>query len=542
MSSGKKVLVIGIDGGDWRLLQPFLNDGCMPNLDKIINSGSWGILESTVPPITPVAWSSFQTGSKPLKHGVLGFRNVKVTDNNSVEYSYVDTTSLSVPTLWQYLSELGKEVGVINLPMTYPPQPVKGFMVTGFPTPSNRANYTYPRELKEEILKFAPLYSVPIPARGRKRGIAKSEVSRFIEKMIDVVKTRVKVASYLQNKLSWDVLMVHFQAPDWVQHSLWPFFAPEGALFDEKIYRLVSKFYTALDEAIRVLSKSLREEDTVIIISDHGFQDGKKVFRVNQWLMQRGYLIKGGRDFSSFLKSFASGTLRRLDVLSLRKKLLSRQTRISLQSKFLLRGLLNWEDSLLYVDASGTNYGMVYFLNRDGVDKASLIREIKDIKNPATGEKVVEACLPGSKIYGSGDGKHLAIPDYVIVLKEGYVFDASLSGGPVFKEKEVGKDFQIGAHRLDGIFIFKGPFIKVDCGNLKARIIDIMPTLLHCLSLPIPSYVDGDVLEEIFVEGFMKKNPLKKVDYETAALRQTSSLSQEEQQQIEARLRDLGYL
>ena len=135
----RRVLVVGLDGGTWNVLDPLMEKGLMPNLRALVSGGVKGLLESTMPPITPVAWSTFQTGANPGKHGIFDF---SVTIDHGQHWKIANSTSIRVKTLWQYLGEGGKRIGVINVPMTFPPTPFHGYLVTGLFTPDLKADLT----------------------------------------------------------------------------------------------------------------------------------------------------------------------------------------------------------------------------------------------------------------------------------------------------------------------------------------------------------------------------------------------------------------
>ena len=152
-----KVMVIGIDGATFDVLTPLINEGKLPHLEALIREGTSGNLKSTIPPLSSAAWSTFQTGMYPGKHGVFDFyRN----NHSELTFDPANSTFLKAKTLWEILSDKGKKVGVINLLFTYPPREVNGFIITGKETPGEDKDYTFPSSLKKEILQFDPKYKV----------------------------------------------------------------------------------------------------------------------------------------------------------------------------------------------------------------------------------------------------------------------------------------------------------------------------------------------------------------------------------------------
>ena len=146
-AAARRVLVIGLDGATYDILDPMRAEGRMPNLDRLITEGTAGILESTKPPITPAAWTTFMTGKGPGRHGIIDFERYDPRTNT---LSFNSTYEIREPTIWNILSAKGLRVGSINLPMTFPPKPVNGFLISGFETPSTDAEFTYPPELSAD--------------------------------------------------------------------------------------------------------------------------------------------------------------------------------------------------------------------------------------------------------------------------------------------------------------------------------------------------------------------------------------------------------
>ncbi len=145
----KRVFIIGLDGATFDVLNPLMAAGRMPNLKQLIDTGTSGILYSTKPPITPAAWTTFMTGKGPGRHGIVDFEKYDVKTNR---LSFNSTYEIREKTIWEMLSEKGFHVGSINLPMTYPPRRVNGFMISGFETPNTETDFTFPPELKMEII------------------------------------------------------------------------------------------------------------------------------------------------------------------------------------------------------------------------------------------------------------------------------------------------------------------------------------------------------------------------------------------------------
>ena len=146
-----RVLVIGLDGATWKLLDPLLAGGRMPNLRKLMERGVYGPLETTIPAITYLGWKAYSTGKNPGKFGV--FYWYKLSELKKGKMKMIDSTSYQSEEIWDWLGARGYKCGVISMPMTYPPKRVNGFMICGIPA-LEEMSYTYPGSLKAELEKM----------------------------------------------------------------------------------------------------------------------------------------------------------------------------------------------------------------------------------------------------------------------------------------------------------------------------------------------------------------------------------------------------
>ncbi|MDO8141482.1 MAG: alkaline phosphatase family protein, partial [Candidatus Brocadiales bacterium] len=123
-----KIVVIGIDSATFDIIEPLVNQGKLPVFTRFMKEGVWGRLQSTIPPVTPPAWTSLVTGKNPGKHGIFDFYGYTT---NGYERPIINSQAIKAKTLWNILSEGGKSVGIINVPLTYPPEKVNGFLIPG---------------------------------------------------------------------------------------------------------------------------------------------------------------------------------------------------------------------------------------------------------------------------------------------------------------------------------------------------------------------------------------------------------------------------
>jgi len=144
----QKVVLIGVDGATPDLIDKWVNEGKLPNFQKLRENGTWGKLKSTTPPFSAPAWTSIVTGCNPGKHGIYGFEST-----GTLEPHLINSRHRKVPAIWSFLTSIGMKSIVVNVPGTYPPEKINGAMITGLLTPSRDSNFTYPKDIKERLTK-----------------------------------------------------------------------------------------------------------------------------------------------------------------------------------------------------------------------------------------------------------------------------------------------------------------------------------------------------------------------------------------------------
>ena len=160
----RKLLIIGLDGATWDVLMPLIKKKKLPTLEKLVKNGTYGTLESTIPPVTGGAWLSLATGKTLGKTGIIDFLNRKDATQKLYPTSSSDFKGHS---FWDYLSKANKKVGIFNYPMLFPPYKVNGFMVSGL-GPSSDDDISYPSSLKKELEQIARKYEISVNYHDKK--------------------------------------------------------------------------------------------------------------------------------------------------------------------------------------------------------------------------------------------------------------------------------------------------------------------------------------------------------------------------------------
>jgi predicted AlkP superfamily phosphohydrolase/phosphomutase len=280
----KRVAVIGLDSVPPELLFDKLLDR-LPNIRRMYAHGLHGKLRSCDPPITVPAWMVAFTGKDPGELGIYGFRHRK--GNSYTDGYIVNSTHVTAKTVWDVLGENGLKSIVLGVPPGYPPKPTQGALIVScFITPSAERPFTYPAELKEEVLKAAGgKYIFDVTFRTEDRDAIRDELFEMTEKRFDV-------AEYLAKNKPWDFFVMHEIGFDRLHHAFWKFFDPTHPKYmaGNKYEKIDEEYYEMVDERIGKLVGIFGEDCSTIIMSDHGSKAMKGGFCVNQWLGEEGYL------------------------------------------------------------------------------------------------------------------------------------------------------------------------------------------------------------------------------------------------------------
>jgi predicted AlkP superfamily phosphohydrolase/phosphomutase len=515
-----KVLIIGLDGATWDVLNPLLEAGKMPNLAELVAGGVSGILESVIPPATAPAWSTFHTGVYPDKHGVYDFVRL---DRSSLRPILVNSKTLRVPTIWDIVGAAGKHIASIGLPLTYPPKPLNGILISGPLTPSLDVEFTYPPALKDELLKAVGDYRFVAPTRI----FFDHGLPVFLKELIQTEKKRLEAAEHVLRNYEWDVAMVQIQSIDNLQHALWPLLDPSSSEYSRDKWEEVAEFYQVVDTAIGHLRKLAGPAVELILLSDHGFGPERVKVSLNKWFIQQGWLtVRGDSVAKVHLLDFAE----RLDVFNLRHRLLSRRTRTNLATR-LQRTAFDYQSSKVVM------HGAVIYILAEGQEYLEIqdrvVKELYGIRDPESGQRVVKHVYTLDEFFRGSTTDY--VPDLLIEPSDGYGFSGSVLGNPteLFDRKSYGKNI-VGNHRPEGVYIFHGGFAEKFRSEQRLHIVDIPAIILELLGIGRPGYFDSRFVHSVRSQREEYKRAYRDADADV--------FSEEEQEQIEDRLRQLGYL
>jgi len=492
-----RVLVIGLDGATPEIMFKLAEKGDLSNIKDLISHGAYGKLKSTIPPLSPTAWASLATGVNPGKHGIYGY---SVSRNVYEEgFPRISLENMGVYTIWELASLYGKKVCVISYPFTYPPKPVNGILLSGMGAPRSR-NFVYPAELEKFLVDEIGYY----PDYDRK---CLTDEKLYDEEMNRYISGVHRAAKHFLQHFDWDLLVAVFVEPDTAQHFFW--------------HRMdkILKCYVEMDHIVGDLVKiarSIDEKTHIFIISDHGGRPLNKLVVLNNWLIKEGWLKLRKRALSEILRKFGinrENIKRILERVRLSKIVKETGLKASwLPSK--TKGIwdIDWDKTLAYAHQT---YGQI-FINYDKVKtREDIIRlanqianKLKDLTDPEDGQLIVKEIYLKHQIF-SGSRAYDA-PDIYVVPNDGYDFIAFHPQSDM--NSLILQSPRSGTHSQEGIIICNGPGIKKGL-CIDASIVDIAPTVLYLLDIPIPTYIDGKPLLEILEDNLRSKHALKQLKF-----------------------------
>ncbi len=294
-----RVVMIGIDGVPYTLLKRFIDNGIMPNLGEIVDQGTMSQMDTSLPEVSSVAWTSFMTGKNPAEHGIYGFMDLQP---NTYRMYFPNSGNVGCDTLWDMLGKNERRSIVINVPSTYPAGEIKGVLVSGFVSIDLR-KATYPESAFDYLNGMG--YRIDVDAIK-----ARQSLDHLIEDLDITLTKRIEAIFHFWDTEEWDFFLGTITCTDRLHHFLW------DALEDEnhRYHSFFIDFYKRLDGFIgdiydRYMSQygSRYSPPGFILMSDHGFVGIKKEVYLNTWMRENGYL-GFSREKPDSLEDIAEGT------------------------------------------------------------------------------------------------------------------------------------------------------------------------------------------------------------------------------------------
>ncbi len=515
-----KMIVMGFDGCTMKLVEKWKDK--LPAFSRLMNQNKLGTLYSTNPPHTAPGWTSAFTGVNSGKHGIYQF-----WDTQAPQYmgKFMRSSDLNVLSVWEMLNQLGYRTGVLNVPMTYPPKELDGFILT-WPL-NNTLRYAYPDGLLIDIAKNGGHYISDLST------MFQGDYEDYAAKAIKITRKRLITLKHLIQEYQYEFYISVFTEMDRVSHFYWNFMDEGSSYYDdsvaEELALAIEAIYQEADTVIGDIIDSLDEDTLLLVLSDHGFCRGNLNFYVQSYLLETGALAL--KESEKDLEDTKEGALFDVKVDSWLECLKDGK-----------RYEIDWKKTTAFMSAPGS-YGVNINLSgrqENGCVKKEeyqsvrnhIIQELKKVVHPDTKEPLFKEVLPREEVY-TGDVVDKA-PDIIIVPYDyGIMVHHEIKPGTLFGEPE-----QKGMHDMDGIFALYGNEIEHIFMPKEASIVDIAPTILSYFGIEIPEYFEGKPIYD-FNRSSQKK--IEKLSVCNASAN-TDSYTADEVKEAKRKLKALGYL
>ena len=537
----RRIFLLGLDGGSWNAFDHLFAQGLMPRFAELCANGAHGTLTSTVPPITPCAWTSLMTGTNPGKHGVYAFHRKR--DDNSYFPAPINRTHMQVPTVFDYYRDDPGFV-CLNLPMSFPATPIAGRMVTGMMTPLHgNPACEHPSGLLTDLRNRGIDYVID-PRLPEEKDLDQDDLFTtwrdirpdFVERLTRVTEARMQAVATLMEEVDWSLFIAVIVGTDRLQHLFWDELVPPdgGATAPD-----LAAYFRAVDDHIGALRDRLDPDDVLMIISDHGFVRTHGSFQTNQWLLEHGWLKRREAAKSPWYPLKVA-----LNKLGITRRRLGRMLSDKQSSDLQMKAShIDWARSEAYFSGP-----FAIRINVQGRETAGCVpperydtlvdeimaalRELRDEE----GEPLLSDVSRGDALY-HGDAA-VRGGDVVFTFRDdrNHTAYAAELGGPLFR----GGTGKTGDHRVDGVWAAVGGGIRDLEERARLAIWDILPTLMHLNGRAVPSICDGEVASAILTESGVVCTDPDWERYQPDDVAVTYDAAQE--REINERLKALGYL
>ncbi|MBI2626200.1 MAG: alkaline phosphatase family protein [Candidatus Nealsonbacteria bacterium] len=498
-----KIIVFGIDGGTWILLKPLAERGDLPAFKKIMDSGSYGTLMSSIPCRSSTSIISFYTGKNPGKWGGLDF---SCFDCDVVRYDKIRERSQAI---WETLGKYGLKSAILNLPTTYPPTPIEGVMLSGF-SMSEKDDYTYPKEFKEMVRGFHSERETFLKLISGQQTMENE--NELFNLYLRTAKQRYQIIKDIIRNKDFNFSMFWIDESDALQHDFWG----KGS------YLLT--FFKEIDKNLQDIMEN-NPDSNLIIMSDHGF-DAVPIYEFypKTWLEKEGYLKMKGTIIHRFAAKLANSLIIRLPsnyrykyigfIFYMLKKIKGLAIKRKKAENQPIKVERNWrlkkhssESKAIGVDWSKTMavnhdfWGIKIIkenLNRNYEElRSEIIGKMKELRDK-NGEKIIKYVWKREEIFHGQDVSKF--PD-IAYLPASKFLPTGFLPFSITKKIKIPRGVRVstGGHMIirEGIFLAVGPNIKKtgDIGELN--VLDLAPTILSVFGIPVPADMDGRILKEI---------------------------------------------
>jgi predicted AlkP superfamily phosphohydrolase/phosphomutase len=551
--SVERLVVLGLDGATWAVLDPMRERGLMPNLDSLLARAASGTLRSIIPPVTTAAWTSMMTGCGPIRHGVFDHRYYDAAEGR-MKVNHSDR--IRVPTVWHLLDAAGLSMVCLNLPGLYPPLQVRGIVVSGMDAPHLQAALAAAPEFAARRPAEAPGYVLDYFWKRAPQSL--DELAANARLTAESFRGRAE-GGLLADRIvpDWSVLMVQFQNLDPFQHRAWPYLNVDRTGIESPQWNAAAAgAMRGLDDAVGTLCDlAERRGAAVMVVSDHGFGPCLGRIHVNRILVNAGIARLPGWAGRLACRTIQAGERLRL-WFQKRDNPAARSS--SFDQAIVAQYPFDWRRTLAFAPHQDTA-AMVYVNSAarhgNATNRApSMTPGQVDDARIAAGQALAEARDPESsavlfpKLVATAETYQIdpareGYPDLIAVPDDPYWVRTKLTKGNALVEADPNLP---GTHRPEGVVALAGAGLAPG-RYLNAELIDITPTILTLLDLPIPEHVEGRSIvapaksdHSMAASAHTRRDPAE--DHRQGAHRRPFEFSSGEQEIIERRLAELGYL
>ena len=559
-----KVCIIGLDGGTFTVIDYLVARGRLPNFAGLMERGSRATLMSIVPPLTWPAWASFYTGTNPGKTGAADlFKFIPGT----YRLEPMNAGNLQGIPFWSLAGSAGKRVCIYNVPVTYPAKPVNGIMISGLDAPGLNDRAVYPADFRDRLLKAVPDFQISFENDAKYLVNHHNDpVGEWIRQLKRYLEMEFRVINHLMTLDDWDLFVAVIRSTDIFQHTHWlavekVISGAETTAEDTMRAEAVFGCYEAIDRQLGDTWQHWCADRNVIFMSDHGFGRLDGYVSVNRVLADAGLLkfrpVSHNQRSQTYLVKKLQSHLPRGARQKMKRYLGLTKSRERWQSytDSLVAGI-DWSQTRL---CSIGGFGSL-FVNLKGrgpqgivggeAERRQVLAEaeaaLAGLRNPGDGTPLLSRFYHREEIYSGPLLQEM--PDAVINMRDWSYAPVIGTGNDLAEEtifrpplSEWKQLAHTGSHRREGIFFAGGPGINnADLG--EAQMVDIAPTIMTLLGLPPLADWDGCVLEEALMDGSTITEPGSSVYGKMDADSRGRVYSEEDEEEIRKRLKNLGYL
>ena len=495
------------------LIRPWAEEGTLPGLRRLIDEGASGTVRAAAPLSTPHLWANIFTGVNAGLHGIFDYWQ----RGQNGRFEQVKSSSLSARPIWEILTDSGLTAAIVNAPLTYPPQPIKGFMISGLDALGSHRSIASPPEVYDGLVNQLGAYEpyAIFPGGKRKRdylGLLEREVPRL-----------TKAFRYLLEEHEWDFALVYFPHAAVAQHYFWGDMQSQD---EDNPYRdLIRNTYEALDAAIAELATAAGADAMVFVVSECGAGPLRYGVNINTWLEREGFVCRTSSTQGSGASGSVVGRLRLAALNSvgglgvLAKRYLPESAYLwvgrhvsgvkTWAQNYMMNSDIDWKRSQafsrgkegnIFINLKGRDYHGIVEPGREYENvRDRIISRLSQLKDPDTGEDAVTRVYKGEEMF-TGPLASCA-PDLVIEWRDAMYM-------PTEQERDRDRIFvtrwregmswpTTGSHRFEGVFLAAGPSIKRSV-RVEASLFDLLPTWLQALGQPLPDGLHGKVIPGLF--------------------------------------------